>query len=287
MHADELRRASPKDLLEGKRWDLDGVYEVERHFIEAWVRARAREAASSKDATLTSALAVAGVRAATIAALFGRRDEYRDAALLEKAGLLVLQREAPSRSTVITLTILTLFSALLEIAIFVAIWLARQGTATVIASGAFLAGGGLLIGLGVGRLVGFQDEQGTRIQRTSWLEYGSVVLGAVAILMIALLRGSGQESNAWLVAAVTITIALLVALFEALSLIERDKRNDMLTKMFKCQVWRATERHIKDCEKGSWQIAFEAEVRQLFGAADAVLKGMPTPIRRVGPEPEA
>src|SRR5258707_12716239 len=106
-----------------KKWELGAVYEIERRHIDEWIRMKAREASGAKDATLASALAAADTHADAIEAVFAKKEAHRDAALLAKASLGELGREAPGRGTVIALTVLTLVAALAEIAVFVALWL--------------------------------------------------------------------------------------------------------------------------------------------------------------------
>src|SRR6476646_1916653 len=105
--SDELRRATMADVPLEKKWDLGGVYEVERHRIEEWLTHKAREAGSAKGATVGSALAAMETRAGTVEAIFARPDDHRDQALLAKAALGEIGRDAPARGTVVALVILT------------------------------------------------------------------------------------------------------------------------------------------------------------------------------------
>jgi hypothetical protein len=271
----ELGRATMSDIPLEKKWDLGGAYEIERHRIEEWMSSKAREAGSARDATIASALNATETRAGTVEAIFARRDDHRDAALLAKASLGELGREAPARGTVVALVILTAVAAFAEIAVFVALWLAGQGTPMVIASGVFLALGGWLVGRGIGKIVGFKDEHGKHIRGGSFTDWGAVGVGLLMIAIMAWLRSSGQQEGAWLVAAVTTAIALLMALFESLGVAARDKRKNFLGKMFNCQIWRATEFHIEDVQKRHWHEFYEHQVRALFSGAQVALKGEP------------
>jgi hypothetical protein len=267
----DLRRVRQEEIDSDNRWQLAGAYEAERRQIDNWIKLKAREASSAPEATVKTALDAGGTYVATVASIFGRREEVRDPVLLAKARLGMLAREAPSKASLFMLAAMTIMAMVLELGVFIAIWLYGEGDPMVVVNGGLLALGGWFGGHGAGNLIGFADETGNRI-RGSAANWGAVGVGGLAVSGIALIRASGEEEGAFLVVLFTTIVAVLVAVLEALGTSARDKYRDRWDKMFMAQSWHATERHIEEIGRGYWEKVYDTEVRQLEKDRDLALR---------------
>ena len=270
---EDLGRVRRDEVPQDRRWHLPAVYEIEHRRIESWLRRKAREVLAGTRTTLTQALAAAATYSMSVKPIFAVTDQNRDPLLLEKARLGQLEREAPSDAIRYLVTIMTVAAMSLETSIFVAIYFLDPGNFLIIASGVLLAFGGWLSGHGAGNLTGFKDEEGRVIRGYGVLNWGALVGGAIIIIGVGLLRAGGEEEGAAFVVTFTTIVALAIILLEAMRGTLADKYHDRVAKMFLCQVWYATERHLENDRDHLWLHIYETEVRRLKQEETKALSG--------------
>lgn len=260
---DDLGRVRREEVPRDREWHLPAVYEMEHRRIESWIKRKAREALAGTRTTLSEALGAAETFSMSVKQIFAVADENRDALLLEKARLGELGREAPSRARRLLVLIMTVVAMALETGIFIAIYLLDPGNFLVIASGVLLAFGGWISGYGTGNIVGFRDEEGRAVRSRGPLPWVALVGGAIIILVIGLLRTGGEEEGAFAVVAFTTIVALCIVILEATRTVLADRYRDRSGKMFLCQAWYATERHLESTRSGLWVRIYQEEVKRL------------------------
>jgi hypothetical protein len=235
-----LERAKSADVPVDERWNIGAVWRIESARIEEFIDAQANTAYGRNPGQPEGAKKLAPDVWARISNAFPHDDRV-DADILDAAKTGQLQTQAGSRGMIVLVTFFLALMMGAELAIFFAMWMLGNAHPLVILQGGLLAGGSWALGWGICGLMLSLDR--TDPEHRSWLPGVACALGVLAIALITALRVQLSGSDTFAVIAVTVTLALLIALLEAvrgwISHRYGRRRNDM----FRAQVQFANGQH--------------------------------------------
>jgi hypothetical protein len=206
-----------------------------------------------------------------------------------------LERTAPSPVTIRLLAAGTIATALLEIGIFLVMWILGQGGNLItVGVGALLAGFGYLAGEGLGRLLISREEKLRSGGMLSWIFLAAGAVGIVGMTWIRYLaaRSAAEEGEdvGGLIAIVVLTALLAgaVAIFHAAHMERGERYRSLVQRMFSAQLVFATQQALQNHRsEGLWTKLYDQAVDAYVAgrspdgldvAPQAIIQGGPTPM---------
>lgn len=236
-----LNRARMTDIPASQRWSINAVWQIEQERAHTFIEDEANTAYGRSPTDIDNAKRLAPAVWQKIANVFPYDDRI-DADLLDAAKNGVLAREAGSRASITIVRILLSLLMGLELAIFAAMWALGDAHVLVVVQGFILAGGSWALGWGLYGLTLSLDHprepQGSRVLVMVALLFG---VGAIASMTAMRVRLSGDGSFA--VVAITLSLALLIALLETLNESKSHRYNARHNDMFRAQIQFSNEQH--------------------------------------------
>lgn len=266
----ELHRIGHSEIDRDDHFSIEAVYNAEFQLIVEAIRREANEAMSAPEQTHERALGRMPRVLSHIQSIYAKHPLARDPELLHAAAKGELSKHVPARGTTFTFLFLCLTMALAELGVGIMQYVLGASNLIVILYAVFLIGGGFLLGAG---LAGFLRRSfpflPRHIDRTPPEERTGMaafkfLCGAAIICGLSVLRTGGETEGAGLVIGLTLSLAVLVGVFEALYIYQRDKTAYLRDRMYRCQVWYATEQHGRCAVLGgSYATLFESHVRDI------------------------
>lgn len=286
----ELQRVASSEIAESQRWDMHAAWGVEYNRIKQYIEARANHyvgARMQQDPADRAYGAKLDGKAVPedVNAVYGAHPIAVDADLLGKAARGELQSAAPAPGTVQLLAIGTVATAILEVSIFLVMWLMGQGGNLItVGVGLLLAGFGYLTGEGLGRVLIASEDKEQRAGLLAWIFLLSGLLGISGMTTVRYLaaRAAADEGEqaAGLIALVLLTalLAAAIAVFHAAHLERSNKRRRLVAHMFAAQMYFATKQAQEGHQKGLWTTLYEQAVESLVAG-----RPMPPPQPSIEP----
>jgi hypothetical protein len=235
-----LQRAKRADVPTDERWNIGAVWRIESHLVEEFIEDEANTAYGRNPGLPDEAKKLAPDVWSKVAIAYPFDDRI-DADLLDAAKTGQLEAAAGSRVMKTLVVFFLAFMMLAEVAIFVAMWIIGDAHPLVIVQGLLLAGGSWALGWGMCGLMLSLDRD--EPEHRSWLPAGASILGVLSIALITALRVQLSGSEAFAVIAVTVTLALLIALLEAVRGWISHRYNRRHNDMFRAQVQFSNQQH--------------------------------------------
>lgn len=179
-----------------------------------------------------------------------------------------LEEQAPSRATIRAYRIVMLVAVLLEVVIGVLLWALGQGSFAPVLLAALLAFGGFTAGNGVGgllcRSIEFLDWGIRPDKRLPVMDVIKVVFGAGLTGGLSYARAAAADDPDAVVMVVLISLglALVVAIFEALHLFTKEKYRKLRDKEADGQNIFAREEHAKSLDE--YRRIFLTDVKRIL-----------------------
>ncbi len=255
-----LRRITRAEVPLASRWQFGAVWDLEVAQVKNWLDERAADNLGKAGATVESALQDGSHLSKEINLTYGAQAVARDQRVVTAAANGLLEREAPARTAVIATDVLKWLFFLSELCIFG--WMVWMGLSTgiVILVGLLLAGAGLLLGDGAGRLLVRHEQERDWSDSRGWLEF---VVGLAGVTAISYIRTVGEEEGVFTIVAITAFLAVLIATFHAMHKVLIEKYTEQHQKMFAAQGWFATDEHLRAYQAGFWKDYYERQVKAL------------------------
>jgi hypothetical protein len=286
----EFRRISAEEIPAGRRWQMNAAWDIEYNRIREYLQDRANHNVGARISQApadraSGAKQDGSVLPADVNAIYGALHWAIDAKSRGQAERGELQRMAPSPVTIRLLAAGTIVTVLLEISIFLVMWILGQGGNLItVGVGALLAGFGYLAGEGLGRLLIGREEETHSGTVLSWIFLTAGFIGIVGMTVIRYLaaRAAAEEGEnvGGLVAIVLLTALLAgaVAIFHAAHMERAERYRTLLQKMFGAQLVFATEQAQTNHRNGLWQQLYD-------NAVDAFIAGRPPDGPAPAPKP--
>lgn len=283
----ELNRVTSDEIPEAQRWQIHAAWGFEYNRIKRYIEERANHYVGARMQQEPSERAVGakidgkGIPQ-DVNAIYGAMTYAVDADVIGKAARGELHRIAPSPSTVRLLGIGTIVTFILEISIFLIMWLMGQGGNMItVGVGVLLAGFGYLTGEGLGRLLIANDDNEQTAGILAWIFLLAGFIGVTGMTLIRYLaaRAAAEEGEevAGLIALVVLTtlLALAIAVFHAAHMERSNKRQRLIAQMFSAQLYFATQQARQSYLANLWTTLYDQ-------AVEALVAGRPMPTT---PEP--
>src|SRR4051794_20541516 len=224
-------RTTRPEVPRDRRWEINAVLEIELEKISSWLKDEANTkfgALRDKERTLQAGSALPE----QVQALFGAEDVAIDPQILDDASTGKLGRQAPAASGIAMASVLKWVFLCAEVLIFTFLYLAHLANWLVILVGGLLAVGGYLTGLGGGTLIVAHESKGSLRSVRGWV---CLIVGLIIVGGIAYARTGGEEEGAFPVVAVTVGMALAIAVLEIMEMLMRRKYRELWEKMYSAQ----------------------------------------------------
>ncbi len=259
----ELDRVSMATIDKDKesRWNLQAVWAKEKDDINKFIERQAnlnmgrlRDKAKAKE--------FAGDVWTKIQQAFPF-DDAIDPELLQlaKDGRL---RAAAGSSTMITLFgIFRFFAMGLEVAVFAFMWIFGESSPVVIVQGVLLALSAYSLGWGLGEFFISLGRKDPHDVHPAWRTAAALIFGVVGVGVIIAVRVRYQEEEgAFAVVAISLILALVIALFEALYRSMSHNYDRWRHDEFRAQVMFSNEQHNSNEHTGgaTWKKVYEDRV---------------------------
>jgi hypothetical protein len=268
-----LKRAQIGDIPSSDRWNIGAAWELEKQRIEEFVDDEANIAYGRFPDNVESAKALAPdvwhkiVNAYPI-------DSQLDANLLSDVKLGLPEKLAGSKALLVTVRVLLALAMGVEVAIFVAMWAVGEASWPVIVQGAVLAIGSWSLGWGLYNLtIALDQREKTRGSRV--LTLSALIFGALSIAVVTAMRAQLTQEQSFAIVAITLTLALLIALMETLSESMGHRYGIHHRDMFRAQQQYANSQHNAHHKTGGqkWIDQFKYAVDRRATTTPKILHG--------------
>ena len=277
-----LHRVASAEIGESQRWDIHTAWGFEYNRIKQYIEGVANHNVGARmhqePADRASGAKLDGQTVPEdVNAIFGALPIAVDADVIGRASRGELHRTVPSPMTVRFLAIGTLATAILEVSIFLIMWLMGQGGNLItVGVGLLLAGFGYLTGEGLGRLLIANEDKEQRAGLLAWifLLAGLVGISGMTVIRYLAARAAADEGEqvAGLIALVLLTalLAAAIAVFHAAHLERSNKRRRLVADMFSAQMFFSTQQARESYQTGLWRKLYDQ-------AVEALVAGRPMP----------
>lgn len=296
-----LRRVASHEIPDSSRWQINAAWDVEYNWIRQYIADRANHNVGAR-INQTPAERAAGAKIdgkvvpADVNAIYGAMPSAIDADTLGKANRGELERLAPSPVTIGLLAAGTIVTVLLEISIFLVMWLLGQGGNLItVGVGALLAGFGYLAGEGLGRLLIAREDKEQTAGALAWIFFASGLTGIIGMTVIRYLaaRAAAEEGEevAGLIAIVILTalVAAAVAVFHAAHMERSERYRKLVAKMYSAQIVFSTQQARENHGASLWTYLYDQAVEALVSgrSASEVNTNIPPPSNLFSTAPPA